>query len=177
MTVAYLADRALELLDAAEDALVQATTGHAPPGHVFLVHGEPADDFPCDGGQLTVHISGLSHEQFGRFSTEPVPQSCARTPTPTFVITLRRCLPTPLGDGTAPSATAQDEHARNLMIDLWAILTELYDRARVCTLFTGVSHCSDINIGEVIALNDEGGVGGWQIPVSIVANDSGPEGS
>ena len=177
MTVEYLAECAAELLAAAEAALVEDTTGRPAPSAAWVAWGTAPRDRCCDDGQITVHPSFLSHEQFGRFGEQPTTQHCQRTPQPTFVITVLRCHPTMGGDASSPTPDAQESAANGLLGDLWALLTELYDRARACTLFGGMAHCTDVNIGDVEIIEPESGCAGFAVPVTFVANDTGPEGS
>ena len=177
MTVSYLADVAVELLDAATDALVQATTGHAPPSEAWVSHAAPVSDYCCDGGQVTVHLASLDHEPFGTFNTEPPSQNCASTPTARYVITVRRCYPSLDTTGKAPTPSAMDDASAMLLADLWAILTELYDRRAAGTLFSAPTLCADVEIGVAEPEEPQGGCAGWTVPVAVVCNDSGPTGS
>lgn len=179
MSVDYLDTLADALLDAAEGALVLATTGHAAPSHAWVSHGEPAVDHACDGGQVTVHLVRLFHDPpFGQYGAATVtPQKCHLTPQATFEIQLWRCVPT-LGDGgESPPTADMDTSAGNLLTDLWAILTEIYDRFYAETLFGDPTLCRDVTIGEVAPLGPEGGAAGWSAQVTVVCNDPGPTGS
>ena len=177
MGVSYLGDLAVELLDAAQDALVAVTTGRAPPSESWISHDVPVSDYCCDDGQLTVHLASLDHEAFGTFNTEPPPQNCASTPTARFVITVRRCHPTVNATGGSPTPARMDDASAGLLADLWAILTELYDRRSAGTLFSAPTLCADVEIGTAEPEPPQGGCAGWAIPVAVVCNDSGPTGS
>lgn len=172
MTVDYLARLADDLLDAAEAALVQATTGYAPPTHAYVAHRLPPADLCCDDGMLVVYLDHLDHQSFGAFGAEPPPQNCATTPQATFHIVVRRCYP-------AHGATDdRDTAAQKLLGDLWAILTEVYDRRKSGALFPDTNTlCTDVTVGDVQPEDVEGGCGGYIIPVTTVCNDTGPTGS
>lgn len=176
MTVAYLSTTADALLAAALAGLAQATTGVAPPSHVFVAHGQPAWDFPCEGGQLTVHVETVAHVPT---DDSPLRQSCQIVPKPVWVITLIRCVrglrPNPTDP--FPAETDIDEDSGLLLIDLWAILTELYDRIAANTLIPGNVTACDYTIGDAIPVGPEGAAAGWEIRVTTVANDQGPTGS
>lgn len=172
--VGYLATLAEQYLDAGRAALVADTTGHDPPAHVFLSHGEPVADHCCDGGQLTVHLETAWDEIVRRGDTRQA--RCTIEPRATFVLTLYRCYPGLTKAGNPPKAEALDGASENLLIDLWAIETEIFDRIAENTLFTGVS-CAEITLGDITPIADEGGCAGWTIPVTVELNDRGPSGS
>lgn len=183
MTVSFLAECAESILDAAEAALVEATTGREPPSHVFVAHGEPAWDNCCDGGQLSVHLVQVLHDPQdvtagGAIGGSPQ-YGCMIEPKPTFAITLLRCV-TPPGDSMSdviPAPGDVDDDAQGLLTDLWALLTELYDRIAACVLIPGMSNCRDAFVIAATPLDEEGGCAGWQVTVGITANDAGPVGS
>lgn len=176
MTVAYLSTTADAILAAAQAALVQTTTGKAPPDECFVSHGPPPADRACDGGgMLTVHLDLLGHLPFDE---DQMQQACILVPRPVFVVTLLRCVPSLVEDGNnpLPATTDLDTSAGELLVDLWALLTEFYDRLAAGTLIPGVVGC-DIAIGEAAAIPPSGGVAGWAIPLTMTANDTGPTGS
>lgn len=185
MTVTYLAECAEAILDAAFAALVEATTGRPAPTQVFVSHGPPAWDNCCNGGQLTIHLDALTHTPED-VTTSGIPGlgtspqfGCSILAAPVFVVTLLRCVTGP-GDTIAdaiPSPAALDDDAQDLLADLWALLTEFYDRILACTLTPGLTDCRDAFIGAVAPVGPEGGCAGWEIRVTITANDSGPVGS
>lgn len=178
MGVSYLADVADALLAAALAGLAEATTGRPPPATSYLSHGEPVPDH-C--GEVTVHLESVGHEP-ERFTSQGVSgggfQSCQVVASPRFVISIFRCA-TNLGDGTnpLPSGDALDSDAADLLDDLWAVLTELYDRMAACTLVPGQSDCEDVSIEVAVPIEQQGDVAGWAIPVVVTANDQGPAGS
>jgi len=179
MSVDYLAQCADALLAAVDAALVVATTGHAAPGTSYLSHGEPTPDH-C--GEVTVHLESVGHEPQS-FNSQGLsgglPQSCNVVGIPTFVISLFRCV-TNLSDSQTdpfPSGDTLDSDAASLLVDLWALLTELYDRIEENTLLPGLDDPCDLAIGEVTPIETDGDVAGWRIPVTFSANDHGPTGS
>lgn len=171
MTVEYLADTAQSLLDAATAALVPATTGHPLPSAIFVSHGPPAGVVLAAGGcdLLAVHLEDGVHEPAVGDPTGK--QSCQLVGTFTWVITLLRCHP-----GVQATPDELSDAASDLLIDLWALLTELYDRLDANTLIPVDDPC-DIKIGEVTALEPEGRVAGWEVRMILVGNDAGPTGS
>ncbi len=184
MSVGYLANLANDLLDAAEDALAETSTGHAAPSEAWVNHGEPAADFCCDAGQVTVHLASVDHNPVGLFigATVAPPQECAITPTANYVVTVFRCHPVPGNSGRPPAPAVQAAAAEALLVDLWAVLTELYDRMYAGTLFPSDGRetiCQDVTIGFAEPANPQtqGDCAGWVIPVAVVCNDTGPTGS
>lgn len=171
MTVAYLSSVADALLAAALAGIAQTTTGVAPPSRVLVVHGQPAWD--CE--QLTVHLETVTHAPT---DDDVIRQHCQIVPKPTWVITLIRCVPG-LQEGTdpIPSTTDLDTSAGSLLVDLWALLTELYDRIAANTLIPGHIDPCDLTVGDVVYVGPEGGYGGWEVRVIAIANDQGPTGS
>jgi hypothetical protein len=176
MSLGYLAECADALLAAGIAALAQETTGRAPPATSYLSHGEPTPDH-C--GEITVHLESVGHEP--PRGDSGIQQSCQLVASPTFVISLFRCV-TNLNDSAAnpfPSGDALDTDAASLLEDLWALLTELYDRIAAGTLVPGLGEddCENVTVGEVAPIETEGDVAGWRIPVTLSANDLGPTGS
>lgn len=179
MSVGYYVTLADELLSAAEDALVEATTGHPPPGNTYVSHGPPhLLDHCCESGVLAVHLEEVEHRNAGDMTPyAPSTGWCAIQCWPRFVITLGRCSPTFDDRNAVPSPGALDAAASDLLIDLWAILTELYDRMFACTLFATQTICEDVEIGNAVPLEAEGGCAGWEVRVAVGCNDAGPTGS
>lgn len=177
MTVEYLADVAGDLLVAAEAGLALATTGHAPPANVYVTHGPPTGDWCCEDGELVVWLETMTPQLPPTAGSFPVPNTCAILWDATYVIALHRCWPT-RPDGKPPTPGELDSAATDLLADLWAILTELYDRARAGNLLGG-QECKDVTFeGATIAeTQPEGGCAGWEIRVTVRANDGGPVGS
>ncbi len=172
MGISYLADCADALLAATLAGLAEATTGRPPPATSYLSHGEPVPDH-C--GEVTVHLESVGHL---RERGDDLVQSCQVLAEPTFVISIFRCA-TNLGDGPNPLPDADDldTDAASLLEDLWAVLTELYDRIAAGTLIPGQDECRDVTIGIALPVEQQGDVAGWTIPVTVTANDQGPVGS
>ena len=183
MAVGYLATMGDALLQAAADALVAATTGHPAPSSVYLSHDKPSLlDHCCDDGVLTVHLEFSEHDTpfiAGQLSlgSPAGGRPCAVQFQPNWVITLGRCSPTFDPDGEVPTVATLDAAAEDLLVDLWAIITELYDRSFDCTLFPGMTQCQDFRILSTNPLPPEGGCAGWEIRVQTGTNDTGPIGS
>lgn len=184
MTVEYLSLVADTLLDAAADALVAATTGHAAPTSEYVGHGPPTGDYCCDNGEISVWLDTNDPEDAGLASTVAsagsIPQvGCALLQEATFVVSLRRCWPTGK-DAAAPASTEVDAAAGMLLIDLWALLTELWDRAKAGTLLpaaAGQDNTKDARLGSATMIEPQGGCAGWDVRVHVRLNDTGPEGS
>lgn len=175
MPVGLLNTFAEQILAAAQAALVQATTGHAPPTYAYVAHDLPAADNCCDGGQLTVHLGGLRRDrhQYGEHEVGDTVVMKA-----TYIITLMRCV-TGMSDSMTdplPATADIDADAGDLLIDLWALLTELWDRVDEETLAPGLTRF-DVEVGDPTPLETEGDCAGWIIPVVIDAFGRGPTGS
>lgn len=177
VAVSYLADVAEALLQAALAGLAAATTGHAPPDVVYVEHDSPLVlGRACGDGILTVHLELVRHVPT---EDDNFRQSCQVLPTPTWVITLLRCVPGLREGVNAPLPPVDDLDAayKDLLVDLWALLTELYDRLANDTLIPGLDDSCDFTIGEASLIGPEGRVAGWEIRVTHVTNDQGPIGS
>ncbi len=182
VSVAYLAEVAQSLLDAAEAGLVQSTTGHAPPTHAYVCHGEPTGDYCCDGGELAVWIERMMPVDPGIASTGAVsgqiPQyGCVVLWEATYVVALHRCYPNTSGGGAAPSPAVMHAASSDLMIDLWALLTEYSDRMKAETLIPGgAQNCRNITLEEVTPAEDgpTGACAGWEFRVTVRCSDAGP---
>jgi hypothetical protein len=108
----YIADRAEELLDAAEASLTLARTGTAVPARTYRSHGPPAVDW-CNEDLLVVYLDNpaikLSNPsqnralQAGQYETMPVAR---------YVVELWRCAPNIDDQGTPPTATPPPRHYR-----------------------------------------------------------------
>jgi hypothetical protein len=175
MAVDYLSDVATALLNGALAGLALATTGHAPPDEAYVSHGPPPWDRACDDGMLTVHLEALTHQPD---PGDNLRQSCQIVPRPVWVVTVLRCVPG-LSDGNdpLPATSDLDDAHGDLLVDLWALLTEVYDRIENNTLIPGTDDPCDFTVGDVTPLGPDGRVAGWEIRVHHVANDQGPTGS
>lgn len=176
MTVSYLADQADAILAAALAGLAEATTGHAPPSTTIVTHGPPAGDV-CDDGLLAVYLDTVTHLPLrGSQNTD---HSCLLVAEPVFVVVLLRCVPG-LNDSRVdplPNPDDLDDSAGELLVDLWALLTELYDRIAANTLLPDLDDPCDITIDFARHIPPEGRTAGWELRLTMSANDTGPSGS
>lgn len=176
MAADYLYLAANQLLQNALTGLSEVRTGVAPPGRVFVVHGEPVAE-GCD--QLTVHLDpALPVESRPRPLSgigTPGGNQCQIYPVATFVITLFRCAgESRVGDsGTPPDVVALSGLARQLMIDLWALQTELYARREDGTILPGGT-CAGVAFRAARAYGPQGLVAGWRLPIEMLLSDGGP---
>lgn len=159
----YLHDMASDLLAAAEAALDPARTGNAVIDRTFVSHAEPAWDL-CEHDQLTVHAVLGRHRQTSR-------QPCQVQPLIEWHVQVVRCVPTVDDSGTAPTADALDVSAETLLVDLWCLLTGLYDAARTGGL---ADDCGQVSFGDCTPLGPSGGIAGWDVVVEVACDDAGP---
>lgn len=186
MSVDYLATVAEALLDAGVDALVEATTGHAPPSKAYLCTGPPTGDYCCDGGEIAVWLERAVPLDPGIASSTAVagqiPQfGCVIVWEATFVVSVHRCYPSTSGNGAAPAVDTIDAASTDLLVDLWALLTEFTDRLKNETLIPGTAgqNCRNVTL-DVVEPADDGPLGacaGWELRVIVRLNDHGPVGS
>lgn len=169
-SAAYLWDRATELLGKSLLALAQARTGHAPPTRVFVSHGEPGAPPPeCE--QLTVHLfpakplRSIDLGKSGRLQTQ-----CLVALVADLRIQVFRCTPSE----PVPGEETLDDSAAKLLRDLWCMETYLHAERAAGTLFAGVGTCEAVTIAEPRLLPDSGAAAGWELPVTLSLNDSGP---
>lgn len=168
----YLWTRATELLDAATDALAPARTGHPAPTRIFVSHGEPAAPPPGDCEQLTVHlfppkpITSIDLSKSGRVQTQ-----CLVLLVANFRIQVFRCT----SSEPAPSGATLDNNAETLLRDLWCMETWLHTQRAAGMIFDDVEdECAAVTIGEPRLLPDSGAAAGWELPVTLTLNDTGP---
>lgn len=159
---------ALGFLGACADALDLETDAGAPE-RVFVVAGPPAWDCP---EQLTVHVGGpqIAETAAGGATLAPG-HRIVTTGTLTLVsmtATILRCVPVASADDgeiTFPSPADQQAAAAVLNADLWAIWNFLVDRKRTGQLFGPAER--EFVLDPASALNPQGGVAGWQIPIRV----------
>lgn len=165
MSVQSLALQALALTDLASDALVATTTGHAAPAHVFRSHGPPSLelDFCCEGA-VAVWLDDLNHDPINQ--TGPEPGCDPAENYAVWAIAVYRCAAENSGTQAGPSADDLDDHAADLLVDAWALLTEAYDRNREGTLLPGCD-CSAITFGRLTRVDPEGGCAGWEFRITV----------
>lgn len=181
--IAYLAQIGDAILNAGSAGLVVGTTGRPAPT-AYLVHEPVVFDQFCEDGQLTVSLRRVFLAPLGDESanTPPWPGNCcAGIWKAEYVLTLIRCV-TNLDTQGKPAPTAtQDADATALMEDLWALLTQLDDQLEAGTLFDPAQlpgiRCQDVTVGEAIPVPIDGNGAGWEIPITVRLNDSGPTGS
>lgn len=155
---------ALHLLDHANQALATTPGGAIP--RAFVTTCNPA--FDC-APQLTVHAAqireadtspgpGASLDPFARAQMGTVFLA-------TLVTTILRCVPTHLGD--RPPSPAQITAASvTTYADAWAVWEWFHHRHRIGVLFQGMP-CRPVAIGAATCINDQGGTGGWQVPLEV----------
>lgn len=162
MAVGALAAQGDAILSAAEAALVLATTGHAAPGKAFRSHGPPNLELCCDDGVLAVWLAEINHGPVN--SQGPEPGCDPAENYAVWVIGLYRCWPS--GNTNAPTADEYDNASESLLIDAWALLTELYDRNRNETLLPGCD-CQTVRWGDLVPVDPEGGCAGWEMRLTV----------
>ena len=182
MAADYLEDMATQLVAAGLAGLASATTGTAPPVG-YVIHSPSVGDNCCDSGQLTVHLAEVFLTDMADEGPHiPFPGNCcAGIWKATFVVTLLRCVRNLTADGKPAASSAQASDAGDLLVDLWALLTQLDDQIEGDTLwpaaeFPGI-HCADITLGRAEPVPIEGNCAGWTIPITVRLNDAGPTGS
>lgn len=181
--IGYLSNMADAILAAGSAGLVIGTTGRPAPV-AYLVHEPVVFDQFCTDGQLTVQLRRVYLAPLGdeAVNFRPFPGNCcAGIWKAEFRLSLIRCITNLDSQGQPASTTIQDSDATALMEDLWALLTQLDDQLEAGTLFMesqfpGV-RCQDVTVGEAIPIPIEGNGAGWEIPITVRLNDSGPTGS
>lgn len=167
-----------DLFAAAEDLLAAAASAleTAPGGPILRqLVSQSAPVFDC-APQLSVHMGGPSLAVADTYPLQPPLQPMQRSVTNGFVdlvsmtITVTRCV-TILEQEKAtqsvllPSPDALTSDAETCYGDLWAIWNTLFRLHREGTLFQSPSGRREFLIDPALALNNGGGVGGYEIPV------------
>lgn len=151
MALATLSDYLIGLLDSA-DTWVTASRS-------FVSHGKPVP--ACD--ELAVWCERMDAGQ--------VPKGpCQTTPNITLHVTLFRCVPTMAEDGSELPADVYEASALALADDGWAILRGIVDGYHNGGLFGSdiATTCEALDItGGVVALEPQGGMGGWDAIVKF----------
>lgn len=160
MAAGALAGQALAILDAAEDALALATTGHAAPAHVFRSHGPPPLElaFCCDGA-VAVWLDEVNHDPVNQQGPEPGCDPAENYAV--WAVGVYRCWPS-----DAPTADDYDAAAEDLLIDAWSLLTEFYDRNRTEGLLPGCD-CQTVKFGRLTPTPAEGACAGWEFRITV----------
>lgn len=135
------------------------TEGGEPERH-FVSPTTPVLDC-CN--QLTVHIPLLSNEQ-----TSPGGLAAGKSQMPkvnlvTLVVQATRCVPTVSKAGAAPPMDKQQEAARLISQDGWAIWNHLQRSKRDGSLFDG--KCPAVFLDQPLPIAAGGGCAGWQFTV------------
>jgi hypothetical protein len=159
---------AVELLEAAATAL--ETLAPAGPITRKLV-SQSAPVFDC-APQLSVHMGGPSVAD--TYPLQPPLQPMQRSVTTGFVdlvlmtITVTRCVVVIGQDAQSlilPSPVELSQNAEDCYGDLWAIWNYLFQQHRLGNLFQTPSGRREFTLEPANALNNGGGVGGYEIPV------------
>lgn len=163
-----LYDAAVELLTAAATALETL----APAGAIDRqLVSQSAPVFDC-APQLSVHMGGPSIAD--TYPLQPPLQPMQRSVTTGFVdlvlmtITVTRCVAVLEQEGQSvllPSPVELSQNAHDCYGDLWAIWNYLLQQHRLGTLFQSPSGRREFTLEPANALNNGGGVGGYEIPV------------
>lgn len=159
MYPSLITDLASDLLFAAETAL--ECHGLPVPDRSFVTVGTPP--FDCD--LLAVHLQSAG---FGTDGGTPA-NRCVRRPRLIFAVTLVRCWPV---DGAEFDPGRAEEAAQGAYADVWAIMRHF--AAAPLDLFGAVDTCSQVDLGAVVRYEPQGGVIGWQFPVTVYPVDLDP---
>lgn len=159
MDATILRTMANDLLKAARDAYNEVSGSHPAPARQLIAHGVPAHD--CDA--LIVWLERMPTQQ------QPNRGKCGRIVQPTFNLEVSRCYPTADGRARIPTGAEEQRVAELLLDDLWTInhhLTSEWSSGTLFRSFTGID-CEDVQWQPVIALNNQGGIAGWRMPIVV----------
>lgn len=155
---------AQEFLAAVLDAL--DTTDEGAPACYFISPGPPIYDFvPC----LTVHIGGPALAD-----TFPLQPSMATGHRITqagevnlinMTATILRCAPEISDENPLPSPDAENAASAIMYADLWAIWMNLKQMKATDALFPPKQR--EFELMPAVAINQQGGACGWQIPIRV----------
>lgn len=174
MTADFIADRALELLTAAEASLTLLRTGNPIPTRFGRTHGAPVAEV-CEGsaygGQLNVYVDSPA------VSVEAQSQGRSHNvgarhwmPYLNLVVELWRCAP----KGPVPTAAQLDTYAAAMMKDGFALVTGLEAEKIAGLLFPTLPPNYEVQLGLLTPLAIQGGSGGWKMTVRVPVADAGP---
>lgn len=154
---------ATHLLDHAKQAL--ATTPGGAIQRAFVTTCNPA--FDCCP-QLTVHASSIGQADTGPQNAPLDTYARAQMGSvilATLVTTILRCVPTHYQEDLPHPAQIT---AASLVTyaDAWAVWNWYSARHRAGTLFPGMP-CRPYKLGVMTCINDQGGCGGWQVPLEV----------
>lgn len=155
-----------ELADEFLDACIEAldtipsydATLEGAPTRSFVASGPVALDC-CD--QLAVNVGAVAE---GSSAPELPAASFARINYVTLAITAARCIPVPDANGNPPSITAQEEAAKQINADKWALWNHIYNLIRTEQLF---GRCCDVIWGQITPLQPNGGCGGSRLSITV----------
>jgi hypothetical protein len=153
-----------EYLNACLAAL--ADTPGGPPQRYFVSPGPPAWDCP---EMLAVHVGGPAVAD--TFPLQPVLASMHRIAVNaevdiiTMTATILRCGPALDNDTVLPSPQELDQLSLQTLSDVWCIWNYVKSAVREKVLFVGESR--EIAFESAIAVNQEGGTAGWQVPIRV----------
>lgn len=155
---------AQEYLDACVAALDGTPGGQ--PECFYLSPGPPPWDSPdC----VVVHVGGVALADTYPLVPSLAPGhrivSAGEVNYPQFTATVLRCAPVLPDDGASLSAADFNAASHIMYADLWAIWNYVKNAKAAGTLF-GPSQ-RDMQIDPAVAVNQSGGVCGWQIPVRV----------
>lgn len=173
MAATWIADRMLELLTAAENALTLARTGNPIPDRTGRTHSKPVVETCNSDGQLYVYAGNPAVVIESTRSGSALDGNVHWFPKARFYVELWRCSPVTVGHAT-PTAAEIDTFTAELAQDGWALVTGLEHAYLQGVLFPGVTLLSRPNFGTLIPLGPQGTAAGWQMLVELPISDAGP---
>jgi hypothetical protein len=159
-TVSTLFDLAVDLLQAADDAL--ATTEAGPPAKSYISPGIPTFDGLCD--TLVVYGASLTEESTSPLNPPPSPgwrHRRGRINLAGLTVVSARCGST----SPSPTAAALTADAKKSLEDGWAIWNVITQKIRNDDLFGGA--CSDVHYDGGLSLTPQAGLVLWQMTLRI----------
>lgn len=149
-----------------EDA-VSTTIGEAI-NRAYVSNGAPAFDCPP---QLTVHAGGPAEADTAPLSPPLAPGQRASVTGAVHLVnitaTVIRCAPIVDDRGEAPSASAIETSANEVLQDVWAIWNFTRKKHRANLLFASPSGRRELILDPAISVPTEGGAAGWSIPIRV----------
>lgn len=166
-----LASRLLEVSADALDTL-SALGLDGCPGRAYVAPGIPA--FDCE--QLTVYAVALAEE-----ITSPLSPNTAtgqrhkfgRINLVSFTVSIARECVEVTDNNVPPSAEQEDLAARQVLCDARVLWESIYWRAKTNTLFGG-DRCSIRKMTASHPEDPSGGIGGWQIQLTVEIDGYNP---
>lgn len=171
MSANYVADLAVDLIEAATDAIDEPRSGHVLPVRIYVAHTAPAVERGCE--QLTVHMDpARSIWNRAKPASPRVPERCQVALVARFILQLWRCWPESDNE-LAVTPAAYSAAAAALHVDLWCLETFIVQAAFAGTLFTGMT-CKEVTTDSARGLGPQGGMAGWELPIEVLLSDGGP---